>query len=125
MIFCIFLQHVNYLVCIKTFHIHLIQTRGDRLYLDEKLKVKISLVETLKAMNQNYPKTSADFDEEFLFLAIRGLFSAEEIAECSAQQKLIPLNRQTLAFLKGEKNINEDFEIQDLSIKSLSNRILF
>lgn len=52
-------------------------------------------------MNCNYPKTSADYDEEFLFLAIKGIFPKNEIVETSIEKKLTSLNREKLAFLKG------------------------
>lgn len=65
------------------------------------LKLKLKLVETLKKMNSTYQKTSADYDEEFLFFAIKGIFTSKEITESSAVNKLTPLNRDKLAFLKG------------------------
>lgn len=79
----------------------LIKMKGDRLYLDEELKLKLSLVELLKNMNSKYPKTSADFDTEFLYRAVQPMFSRDEMKKCIHSNNLRQLNASHLRFLKG------------------------
>lgn len=54
------------------------QSRGDRLYFDEELTIKLETVQKLKKMNDNYPHNHDDFDEQFIFNAMRAIFSKDE-----------------------------------------------
>lgn len=56
----------------------------------------------LKKMNSAYPKTSPDFDEEFVFHMVKCFFSREEIIESHNTKKLNPLKKDRLKFLKGK-----------------------
>lgn len=79
----------------------LLKTKGDRLYLNEKLKLSVDLVEVLKKMNSTYPKNSADFDTEFLQRAMKPMFSRDEMKMCIGANNLRKLDVSNLRFLKG------------------------
>lgn len=59
------------------------------------------MVETLKKMNQNYPNSHEDFDEQFIFLAAGGIFTRAELKICSDSKTLRKLKAANLKFLKG------------------------
>lgn len=101
---------------IDIFYSFFTQTYGDRLYLAETLKLKLDLVQVLKKMNSVYPKTTPDFDEEFLFHVVRGLFSEEEVLESDRTQKLIPIKPfiDRLKFLKGKLSILEHYMLENI-----------
>lgn len=99
---------------IDNFYSFFTQTYGDRLYLAETLKLKLDLVQVLKKMNSVYPKTTPDFDEEFLFHVVRGLFSEEEVLESDRTQKLIPIKGDRLKFLKGKLSILEHYMLENI-----------
>lgn len=80
------------------------QAHADRLYLGETVKIKFDLVQKMKKMNSTYPKTSADYDEEFLFHLIKGIFAREEIIATNKTQKLTSLKKDQLKFLKCNYN---------------------
>lgn len=80
------------------------QTEADRLYMNETLKIKLRHVIHLKNMNQLYPKTNEDFDEEFLFYLLKSVFDKGELKLCSEGSSLLPLNKPRLVFVKGKDN---------------------
>lgn len=71
------------------------------MYLDNVVKLPLFLVETLKAMNAIYPKTSSDFDMEFLNRLLRGIYTKAELKNCASQRSLKVLNVAKLKFSKG------------------------
>lgn len=61
------------------------------MYLDEAVKLKLSLVNMLKKMNTSYPNISEDFDRAFIHHLLRAIFSNEEMkkfADTSSQRSL-------------------------------------
>lgn len=88
--------------CLPLWYVsNLLKSDGDRIYLDGTLKICLSLLHTVKNMNCTYPKTSSDFDEEFLFHLIKAFFSKDEVLACHSTGKLTPLKRDKLKMLKG------------------------
>lgn len=82
------------------------KANGDRLYLNESLKLKVDLVEVLKKMNSTYPKNSTDFDAEFLHRAMKPMFSRDELKKCFDANNLRRLDVTTFRFLKGKTFCN-------------------
>lgn len=55
-------------------------------------------------MNAVYPKTSSDFDLEFLRHSLRAIFTKGELRNCASLSSLKELNRGKLQFAKGDNN---------------------
>lgn len=79
-----------------------IQTKGDRYYLGEEVKLSLNLVNVLKKMNSNYPESSADFDMGFITRLLGGIFRKGELEKCAKLSSLKSLNRPKLTFAKGK-----------------------
>lgn len=77
------------------------QAKGDRLYLDHTVKIKLSTVDFLKRMNSTYPKTTSDFDREFLWNLLKGVFTKDELKACGNASSLLGLKRDKLKLVKG------------------------
>lgn len=77
------------------------QTKGDRYYLNETLKLRNGLVETLQKMNSTYPRNTADYDVEFLCRTVKSIFGKDVLQKFSKSRNLRDLTRSHLKFLKG------------------------
>lgn len=78
-----------------------LQSKGDRLFLDEELTLELSVIETLKKMNSNYPKNTSDFDAEFIFKIMKPMFSRQELKNCVQTNSLHSLKKGHRCLLKG------------------------
>lgn len=81
------------------------QSKGDRLYLDEGIKLNVQLVETLKKMNSTYPQQTSDYDAEFIYNAMKPMFSRAELGGCLKFNSLHYLKKDFRSFLKGSITI--------------------
>lgn len=81
------------------------QVRGDRLYLDGDLRLKLRVVEMLKGMGSNYPENSSDFDEIFLYRSMKSIFTKIQLRKFAKSQSLFDLEQPKRKFLKGNFNI--------------------
>lgn len=79
----------------------ILQSKGDRYYLDGEVKIKLHTLQRLKKMNSTYPKTSADFDEEFLSILLQAIFGKEALLQCGQHNSLKHFNRPKLQLAKG------------------------
>lgn len=89
---------------IISYSIQFLQAKGDRLYLHETVKIKLSTVECLKKMNSTFPKTSCDYDEEFLFHLLKEVFTKNELRLCGKSSSLRTLKAEKLKLTKGSVN---------------------
>lgn len=65
--------------------------------------LKLDVVETLKKMNQCFPKNQECYDEQFIFRIMRAIFTKEELND-SRSGMLRTLDFSKRLFLKGMKN---------------------
>lgn len=84
------------------FELLFLQEKGDRFYLDKDVKISLGVVNILKKMNMSYPKTSSDFDGEFLQHLLKSVFNEKELLECSSASSLKKLNGPKLKLAKGK-----------------------
>lgn len=91
------------------------QSRGDRYYNDDEIKLSLHSVTVLKAMNSTYPNSSRDFDKDFLFHLLREVFTREELVDCAKSSTLLKLNRPKLKFVKGTSKANFHIKIKWIS----------
>lgn len=82
------------------FYADLLQSKGDRVYMDGKVKLKINFIDQMKKMNQVYPKLNVDFDAEYLFYMVHAVFSKIELKPIVKQPSLRLLDKSKLAFVK-------------------------
>lgn len=80
------------------------QSRGDRLYLEGSLKVKLEVVKLLKKMNVEYPRSHEDYDEKFLITAIAAIFAEDELNSLSKAKSLKVIYGRKYVFLKSTYN---------------------
>lgn len=83
-------------------NLNYLQNNGDRYY--GNVKLRLSLVQLLKKMNSVYPKTSSDFDLEFLRYVLREIFTKVELRNCASSSSLRALNPSKLQVAKGDNN---------------------
>lgn len=60
-------------------------------------------------MNSTYPKTTSDFDKEFLWYLLNGVFTKAELKLCGNASSLRTLKPDKLKFVKG-KSLNYCYE---------------
>lgn len=89
------------LITFLIFYLFLFQSRGDRLYLKDSLKIKLEAIQLLKRMNVNYPQNHEDFDEMFLFQAMRALFTEADIKLCAESKSLKSIYGMKYLLYKG------------------------
>lgn len=75
--------------------------KGDRLYLERTVKIRLKMVDQLKKMNSNFPKTSVDYDSEFLRHLLNEVFTKQELKDCGKSSKIRNLKREKLQLAKG------------------------
>lgn len=85
----------------STIFLTTLQSRGDRLYLKDDLKIKLEAVQLLKKLNDNYPHNHEDFDEKFLFEAMRAIFTEVEIKQCFESKSLKSIYGSKFKLYKG------------------------
>lgn len=78
-----------------------LQSKGDRVYLDGKIKLKFDFIQRMKKMNDVYPKTHQDYDAEFIFYMVDAVFSKNELKPILTTPSLRLLDREKLSFIKG------------------------
>lgn len=72
----------------------------------------MEVVNTLKKMNDTYPKNTEDFDEEFLYRAMNSIFEKKVLQSLIKSNRMQQLGPSHLKFLKGKRRIH----IKNLSI---------
>lgn len=102
--FCIYIPSTNSIIIFSY-----LQTKGDRFYLNGRIKIEIGIVAILKGMNMNFLTSGRDHDYRFMSRLITALFTEDEIAAgCvrmdSSSPKNIPyklLDDEKVSFVKG------------------------
>lgn len=78
----------------------ILQTKGNRQYLDGELVLKHKFIMEIKNMNVSYPFNNEDYDVNFLYLLCHEFFDETEIQKCCRENSLKPFNRPKLQLLK-------------------------
>lgn len=82
------------------------QSQGDRMYGENNhIVLKVDVLETLKKMNQSFPKNQPCYDRQFIYRVMKAIFKKKEVAKCAKSRKLRDLDYPKRHFLKGECNL--------------------
>lgn len=77
------------------------QAKGDRLYFDNTVKIKLGTVELLKGMSSTYPRSTSDFGSEFLLHLLKAVFTKNELRLCGKSSSLRKLKNDKRNLVKG------------------------
>lgn len=75
------------------------------MYLDHTVKIKLRTVDLLKKMNSTYPKATSDFDKDFLWCLLNGVFTKDELKLCGNASSLRTLKPDKLKLVKGSVKV--------------------
>lgn len=68
--------------------------------------MKLGVVERLKKMTNNYPTSTVDFDQIFLYHLLREVFTTEEIVQCGVTSRIRHMKTAKTSFVKGCEEIS-------------------